>query len=54
VYLLLEQVQFALKHFHDVVTKKKLEMLPGNGTIVLETVTTIHGVLKSYVLNEHR
>ncbi|KDR09115.1 guanine nucleotide-releasing factor 2 isoform X2 [Zootermopsis nevadensis] len=47
-----KQVQFALKHFHDVVTKKKLEMLPGNGTIVLETVTTIHGVLKSYVLNE--
>ncbi|XP_069676852.1 guanine nucleotide-releasing factor 2 isoform X2 [Periplaneta americana] len=48
-----KQVQFALKHFHDVVTKKKLEMLAGNGTIVLETVTTIHGVLKSYVLNEH-
>lgn len=48
-----KQVQFALKHFHDVVTKRKLEMLPGNGTIVLETVTTIHGVLKSYVLNEH-
>ncbi|XP_023724311.1 guanine nucleotide-releasing factor 2 isoform X4 [Cryptotermes secundus] len=48
-----KQVQFALKHFHDVITKKKLEMLAGNGTIVLETVTTIHGVLKSYVLNEH-
>lgn len=48
-----KQVQFALKHFHDVVIKRKLEMLPGNGTIVLETVTTIHGVLKSYVLNEH-
>uniref|UniRef100_A0A1B6CP57 CRK SH3-binding GNRP n=1 Tax=Clastoptera arizonana TaxID=38151 RepID=A0A1B6CP57_9HEMI len=43
------QVQFALKHFRDVVSKNKLEVLPGNGTIVLETITTIHGVLKTYV-----
>ncbi|XP_068082777.1 guanine nucleotide-releasing factor 2 [Anabrus simplex] len=47
-----KQVHLALKHFRDVVSKKKLEMLSGNGTVVLETVTTIHGVLKMYVLNE--
>ncbi|XP_046670313.1 guanine nucleotide-releasing factor 2 isoform X2 [Homalodisca vitripennis] len=43
------QVQFALKHFRDVVSRNKLEVLPGNGTVVLETVTTIHSVLKTYV-----
>lgn len=48
------QVQLALLHFRDVVSKNKLEMLPGNGTIVLETVTTIHTVLKSYLLYENR
>ncbi|XP_046735450.1 guanine nucleotide-releasing factor 2 isoform X2 [Diprion similis] len=47
------QVQLALLHFRDVVSKNKLEMLPGNGTIVLETVTTIHTVLKSYLLYEN-
>ncbi|KAK7793296.1 hypothetical protein R5R35_007622 [Gryllus longicercus] len=47
-----KQVHVALKHFRDVVSKNKLEMLPGNGTVVLDTVTTIHGVLKMYVLNE--
>ncbi|XP_049847410.1 guanine nucleotide-releasing factor 2 isoform X3 [Schistocerca gregaria] len=46
------QVQYALKHFRDVVGKNKLEVLPGNGTVVLETVTTIHSMLKMYVLNE--
>nr|XP_018908248.1 PREDICTED: guanine nucleotide-releasing factor 2-like isoform X4 [Bemisia tabaci] len=46
------QLQFALKHFRDVVDKDKLEMVPGNGTVVLETVTTIHNVLKSCILNE--
>nr|XP_050863767.1 guanine nucleotide-releasing factor 2 isoform X4 [Vespula vulgaris] len=47
------QVQLALLHFRDVVSKKKLEMLPGNGTVVLDTVTTIHTVLKSYLLYEN-
>ncbi|VVC29961.1 Hypothetical protein CINCED_3A024353 [Cinara cedri] len=46
------QIQIALKHFLDVVTKNKLEMLSGNGTVVLETVTTICGVIKSYDINE--
>lgn len=48
------QAQSALKHFRDVISKNKLEMLPGNGTVVLETVTAIHVLLKKYVLNEQR
>ncbi|BES93377.1 Guanine-nucleotide exchange factor c3g [Nesidiocoris tenuis] len=44
-----KQVQLALKHFNDVVSKNKLEVLPGNGTIVLESIATIQGVLKTYV-----
>ncbi|XP_063983968.1 guanine nucleotide-releasing factor 2 isoform X3 [Diachasmimorpha longicaudata] len=52
LHIHVRQVQLALLHFRDVVSKKKLEMLPGNGTIVLDTVTTIHTVLKSYVVYE--
>lgn len=48
------QAQLALKHFRDVVSKNKLEMLPGNGTVVLETVTAIHVLLKKYLANEQR
>ncbi|XP_023315128.1 guanine nucleotide-releasing factor 2 isoform X2 [Trichogramma pretiosum] len=47
------QVQLALNHLRDVVSKNKLEMLPGNGTVVLDTVTTIHTQLKSYLLHEN-
>lgn len=54
LHIHVRQVQLALLHFRDVVSKKKLEMLPGNGTIVLDTVTTIHTVLKSYLLYENR
>ncbi|XP_043254314.1 guanine nucleotide-releasing factor 2 isoform X2 [Colletes gigas] len=53
LHIHVRQVQLALLHFRDVVSKKKLEMLPGNGTIVLDTVTTIHTVLKSYLLSEN-
>ncbi|XP_050577850.1 guanine nucleotide-releasing factor 2 isoform X6 [Bombus affinis] len=53
LHIHVRQVQLALLHFRDVVSKKKLEMLPGNGTIVLDTVTTIHTVLKSYLLYEN-
>ncbi|XKL68043.1 hypothetical protein PGB90_003534 [Kerria lacca] len=49
-----KQVQFALRYFQDVISKNKLEMLPGNGTIVLETIANIHSVLKSYALDEQR
>ncbi|XP_023288342.1 guanine nucleotide-releasing factor 2 isoform X2 [Orussus abietinus] len=53
LHIHVRQVQLALLHFRDVVSKKILEMLPGNGTIVLDTVTTIHTVLKSYLLYEN-
>ncbi|XP_015593863.1 guanine nucleotide-releasing factor 2 isoform X2 [Cephus cinctus] len=53
LHIHVRQVQLALLHFRDVVSKKKLEMLPGNGTIVLDTITTIHTVLKSYLLYEN-
>ncbi|KAG7209272.1 hypothetical protein KM043_015388 [Ampulex compressa] len=53
LHIHVRQVRLALLHFRDVVSKKKLEMLPGNGTIVLDTVTTIHTVLKSYLLYEN-
>ncbi|KAJ8965473.1 hypothetical protein NQ314_004118 [Rhamnusium bicolor] len=44
-----KQIQIALKHFRDVVSKQKLEMLPGNGTIVLDTVWAINLAVKSSV-----
>lgn len=53
LHIHVRQVQLALLHFRDVVSKKKLEMLPGNGTIVLDTVTTIHNALKSYLLYDN-
>ncbi|XP_076755651.1 C3G guanyl-nucleotide exchange factor isoform X5 [Xylocopa sonorina] len=53
LHIHVRQVQLALLHFRDVVSKKKLEMLPGNGTIVLDTVTTIHTALKPYLLYEN-
>lgn len=36
------QVKNALTHFKDVILKNKLEMLPGNGTVVLELVANVH------------
>ena len=39
---LLLQVKHALTHFKDVIIKKKLEMLHGNGTVVLESITNVH------------
>lgn len=54
LHIHVRQVQLALLHFKDVVLKKKLEMLPGNGTIILDHITTIHTVLKSYLLYENR
>jgi Rap guanine nucleotide exchange factor 1 len=48
------QVHLALKHLKDVVSKNKLEMLPGNGTIVLEIVTNIVANLRNYFIDEQR
>ncbi|XP_031332438.1 guanine nucleotide-releasing factor 2 isoform X3 [Photinus pyralis] len=50
--VLAKQVQVALKHFRDVVSKNILEMLPGNGTIVLDTVWAINLAVKSSVSSE--
>uniref|UniRef100_A0A182PL47 CRK SH3-binding GNRP n=1 Tax=Anopheles epiroticus TaxID=199890 RepID=A0A182PL47_9DIPT len=47
------QVKNALTHFKDVILKNKLEMLPGNGTVVLESIANVHAALQSYTLNEH-
>nr|XP_019544606.2 guanine nucleotide-releasing factor 2-like isoform X2 [Aedes albopictus] len=47
------QVKNALKHFTDVILKNKLEMLPGNGTVVLELIANVHTALQSYTLNEN-
>lgn len=47
------QVKNALQHFKDVIAKNKLEMLPGNGTIVLESIANVHTALQSYTLNEN-
>nr|XP_015838148.1 PREDICTED: guanine nucleotide-releasing factor 2 isoform X5 [Tribolium castaneum] len=44
-----KQTQATLKHFRDVVSKQKLEMLPGNGTIVLDTVWQINLVVRSSI-----
>ncbi|XP_052899791.1 guanine nucleotide-releasing factor 2-like isoform X2 [Anopheles moucheti] len=46
------QVKNALTHFKDVILKNKLEMLPGNGTVVLESIANVHTALQSYTLNE--
>ncbi|XP_050101033.1 guanine nucleotide-releasing factor 2 isoform X2 [Anopheles aquasalis] len=47
------QVKNALTHFKDVILKNKLEMLPGNGTVVLESIANVHTALQSYTLNEN-
>uniref|UniRef100_A0A182QIF9 CRK SH3-binding GNRP n=1 Tax=Anopheles farauti TaxID=69004 RepID=A0A182QIF9_9DIPT len=47
------QVKNALTHFKDVILKQKFEMLPGNGTVVLESIANVHTALQSYTLNEH-
>ncbi|XP_030380880.1 guanine nucleotide-releasing factor 2 isoform X2 [Scaptodrosophila lebanonensis] len=43
----------ATKHFRDVISKKKLEVLPGNGTIIIETIASLYSVIQSYTLNEN-
>lgn len=48
---LTKQVHHSLTHFKDVIAKNKLEMLSGNGTIVLETIANVHSALKAQKLN---
>lgn len=47
------QVKNALQHFKDVISRNKLEVLPGNGTIVLESIANVHTALQPYTLNEN-
>lgn len=37
-----KDISNALKHFRDVVLKRKLEVLPGNGTVILETIASMY------------
>lgn len=46
------QVKNALQHFKDVISRNKLEVLPGNGTIVLESIANVHTALQPYTLND--
>ncbi|XP_037727902.1 guanine nucleotide-releasing factor 2 isoform X8 [Drosophila subpulchrella] len=48
-----KDISNALKHFRDVILKKKLEVLPGNGTVILETIASMYSVIQTYTLNEH-
>lgn len=48
----IRQVRNSLKHFNDVVAKNKLEMLPGNGSVILDNLTDVHTALQAYALNE--
>lgn len=47
------QVKNALQHFKDVISRNRLEVLPGNGTVVLESIANVHTSLQSYTLNEN-
>ncbi|CAH0553656.1 unnamed protein product [Brassicogethes aeneus] len=48
-----KQIQVALKHFREIISKNKLEMLPGNGTIVLDTVWMINLSVKSSLSSDN-
>ncbi|TMW41624.1 hypothetical protein DOY81_013296, partial [Sarcophaga bullata] len=48
-----KDISNALKHFRDVILKKKLEVLPGNGTVILETTASMFSVIQAYMLNEN-
>lgn len=46
-------MQNALTHFKGIISKKRLEILPSNGTVVLESITNVHAALQTYTLNEN-
>uniref|UniRef100_A0A0A1XMU3 CRK SH3-binding GNRP n=1 Tax=Zeugodacus cucurbitae TaxID=28588 RepID=A0A0A1XMU3_ZEUCU len=48
-----KDISNALKHFRDVIFKSKLEVLPGNATVILETIASMYTVLQSYALDKH-
>ncbi|XP_004529495.1 guanine nucleotide-releasing factor 2 isoform X3 [Ceratitis capitata] len=48
-----KDISNALKHFRDVILKSKLEVLPGNATVILETIASMYTVIQSYALDKH-
>ncbi|XP_054728044.1 guanine nucleotide-releasing factor 2 isoform X2 [Anastrepha obliqua] len=48
-----KDISNALKHFCDVILKSKLEVLPGNATVILETIASMYTVIQSYALDKH-
>lgn len=49
----MRQVKNALQHFKGVISRNRLEVLPANGTVVLETIANVHTALQPYTLNEN-
>lgn len=47
------KVRNALQYFKSVISTNKLEMLADNGTVVLESISSVHAALQTYGLNEH-
>lgn len=48
-----KDIKNALRHLCDVISKKKFEVLPGNGTILLDLITGLHAVMQKIILNEN-
>ncbi|XP_049310999.1 guanine nucleotide-releasing factor 2 isoform X4 [Bactrocera dorsalis] len=48
-----KDISNALKHFRDVIIRSKLEVLPGNATVILETIASMYTVIQSYALDKH-
>ncbi|XP_018782886.1 PREDICTED: guanine nucleotide-releasing factor 2 isoform X4 [Bactrocera latifrons] len=48
-----KDISNALKHFRDVIIRAKLEVLPGNATVILETIASMYTVIQSYALDKH-
>lgn len=48
-----KDISNALKHFRDVIFRSKLEVLPGNATVILETIASMYTVIQSYALDKH-
>nr|XP_036231987.1 guanine nucleotide-releasing factor 2 isoform X10 [Bactrocera oleae] len=48
-----KDISNALKYFRDVIFRSKLEVLPGNATVILETIANMYTVIQSYALDKH-
>ncbi|XP_075159289.1 C3G guanyl-nucleotide exchange factor isoform X2 [Haematobia irritans] len=43
----------ALKHFKEIILKKRLEVVPGNGTVLLDITANMFSVIQAYMLAEN-